>query len=76
MPKMKLRQSVSDILRVTSFVAALCVVAIHSNVDGCWNFVCRTLTSWAVPYFFMVSGFFFAIGSYSCNRGGGASPFL
>ena len=66
---MKLRQSISDILRVVSFIAALCVVAIHANVDGKWNFVCRTLTSWAVPFFFLQSGFFFAISSY-ITRGG------
>ena len=68
---MKLRQSISDILHVVSFIAALCVVAIHANVDGKWNFVCQTLTSWAVPFFFLQSGFFFGLSSY-ITRGGGA----
>lgn len=61
---MKLRQSISDTLRVVSFIASLCVVAIHANVDGKWNFLCGTL-SWAVPFFFWQSGFFFAISSTS-----------
>lgn len=66
---MKLRSSISDILRFCSFVAALCIVATHANVDRRWNFTCDVLTSWAVPFFFISSGFFFGISEY-IRRGG------
>ena len=61
---MRLKNAISDILRLFSLIAALCVVAIHANVDGRWNFICGTLTSWAVPFFFVQSGFFFGISEY------------
>ena len=67
MPVVRLRRSISDILRCASFLGAVCVVAIHANVDGCWSY--RALTFWAVPYFFLVSGFFFGISSYVRNGG-------
>lgn len=67
--KVYLKPEISAALRIISFVAAVCVVMIHANSDGKWDFICHTLTSWAVPFFFACSGFFFGIGDYV--RGGG-----
>ena len=71
---------------VISLVAMMSVVAIHSHAIGTmenperWLEVTQTLlframTSWAVPFFFVVSGYFFARGTY-CKRGGGYIPFI
>ena len=55
-------------IRVLSFIAAIAVVLIHSNTNGAnasdWNAFVQTLlskgiTGWAVPFFFLVSGFWF-----------------
>ena len=63
--KLYLKIEISEALRIISFIAAICVVMIHSNVDGKWNFMCSTLTGWAVPFFFFAcSGFFFGIGDF------------
>ena len=54
-----------------SFVAMVCVVMIHSHAIGTHEnpkpwcvfvqaLLMRTATDWAVPFFFVVSGFFFA----------------
>lgn len=62
-------------IKTLSFGAMVSVLFIHSNTLGIfpeaaeWNvflqrLLTRTLTSWAVPFFFMVSGFWFATGSY------------
>lgn len=70
----------SMVLRIMSFAAAILVVAIHSNslsaIDSPaqWNvnfhyWLCVAPNQWVVPYFFVVSGFWFALGKYS-RRGG------
>lgn len=72
--KLYLKIEISEALRIISFIAAICVVMIHANVDGKWNFMCGTLTGWAVPFFFACSGFFFGIGDFV--REGGYVSFL
>lgn len=67
--------NVSNLLRVVYFVAAICIVAIHANTihvvssPSAWNIkfhniVCHRFTFWAVPFFFIMSGFFFVRGRY------------
>ncbi len=48
-------------LDIFRFMAAVCVVAIHSFMENdrfCDAYVVRILTRWAVPFFFMVTGYF------------------
>lgn len=62
-------QTISQKLRIISFVATISVVVIHTNhlemfkeCSVAWwigNLI-GYLQRWAVPYFFLVSGFFFA----------------
>lgn len=65
---MEVDKQFSRKIRVLSFVAAIAVVLIHSNTYGTnasdWNVFVQTLlskgiTGWAVPFFFLVSGFWF-----------------
>lgn len=65
-------------IRVMAFLGAVAVVVIHSNslesiTDPLWagrvgNWI-GYLQRWAVPFFFMVSGFFFDRGYASVARG-------
>lgn len=75
-----MRKSLSDGLRILSFVAAICVVMIHANtifvVDNPapWNVMahnlfCSILPCWAVRYFFLCSGFLFGLSAYVKNGG-------
>ena len=59
--KLYLKIEISEALRIISFIAAICVVMIHSNVDGKWNFMCSTLTGWAVPFFFSHAAVSFSV---------------
>jgi len=70
---------VSNLLRVLYFVAAVCIVAIHANTlfavanPADWNVilhrvVCKWIPCWAVPFFFVSSGFFFGRGRYVAGR--------
>lgn len=72
---------ICSISRITSFFAAILVVAIHANSlhwaesPSSWNItihkcLCQGLNVWAVPFFFALSGFWFALGDYA-NGGGG-----
>ena len=62
-------------IKVLSFLAMVTVVMIHSHALGTFEnavpwclfvqkFLFRTITSWAVPFFFVISGYFFARGAY------------
>lgn len=64
-------REISCQIQRVSFVAFIMVVAIHSQVFNlvetsadidCFfqRFIFRDLTAWAVPYFFVVAGFFFS----------------
>ena len=66
-----INKGLSRKITVLSFVAMVCVVMIHSHALGTiehpagWcvfvqALLMRTATNWAVPFFFVVSGFFFA----------------
>lgn len=66
---------ISRKFRALSVFAAMCVVMIHSNAiltvaapgfgtTFIQYFVTRSFTGWAVPFFFLASGFWFAIGGY------------
>ena len=68
---MKVSDGTSRKVTVLSFVAMVCVVMIHSHAIGTFEhpaawcvfmqtLLMRTATNWAVPFFFAVSGFFFA----------------
>ena len=61
--------------RILAFFAAVAVVAIHSDctwtmdAPAAWNLFiqklyCQRLTRWAVPFFFLLSGVWFARGTY------------
>ncbi len=67
--------------RILAFCAAVAVVAIHSdctmvmNNPVAWDvFVqklyCQRLVKWAVPFFFMLSGLWFARGAYMKGQSG------
>lgn len=75
-------QSLSYKCKVLSFVAMVCVVMIHSHAIGTYEqpsawcvfvqtLLMRTATNWAVPFFFVVSGFFFAAHNLPKMRIGG-----
>lgn len=81
------KELLSKKISVLSFLAMIGVVMIHSNTLGTmsvaagWNIVIqkiltRTFTAWAVPFFFVVSGFWFARGRYIQENGGGLKIFL
>ena len=65
---MKIAEPLSKGLRVVSFCAFVCVVMIHSqampttvdNTLSCrlYAYIFTKLTRWAVPWFFLISGFF------------------
>ena len=68
-------------LKALSFVAMMNVVMIHSVAIGKienpapWyiflnTFCFKAMTSWAVPFFFMVSGYFFSKSTYFKQGGG------
>ena len=68
---MKVSSEMSHKVTALSFVAMVCVVMIHSHAIGTYEnpkpwcvfvqaLLMRTATDWAVPFFFVVSGFFFA----------------
>lgn len=69
---------------VLSFLAMVSVVYIHHNAidttePAYWNvvvqtFLTRALTDWAVPFFFIMSGFWVARSRYVSSEG--ATPFL
>lgn len=72
---MQVTESLSRKIKVLSFWAMISVLFIHSNTLGTfpevasWNvflqrLLTRSLSSWAVPFFFIVSGFWFANGNY------------
>lgn len=82
---MKIKPTLSNALRIASFVAAVLVVAIHANMLHCvaeptrWNQIlhyalCECLNQWAVPFFFTMSGFWFVLGRYVTQ--GGYKSFL
>jgi surface polysaccharide O-acyltransferase-like enzyme len=65
------QEMISRKITVLSFIAMISVVMIHSHAIGAienpasWcvfiqSFFMRTATNWAVPFFFIVSGYFFA----------------
>lgn len=67
--------------RILAFCAAVAVVAIHSDCTlvmsnpAAWDvFVqklyCQRLVKWAVPFFFMLSGLWFARGAYMKGKSG------
>lgn len=68
-------------VRVLSFIAAIMVVLIHGSAASAggvsaWNacvhnFATQQLTCVAVPFFFVMSGFWFARGAYMQGNGGG-----
>lgn len=77
--RIKMISLLSPSLRLMSFVAALAVVLMHAiaitNVSTSDQlvvlinyFVHATLLQWAVPFFFVCSGYWFAMSSYI--RGG------
>lgn len=62
-------------IKVVSFIAMVAVVMIHSHALGTFEnpspwciflqtLLFRAITSWAVPFFFVVSGFFIATSAY------------
>jgi surface polysaccharide O-acyltransferase-like enzyme len=66
-----MQEKISRKITVLSFIAMICVVMIHSHAIGTienpasWcvfiqSLFMRTATNWAVPFFFIVSGYFFA----------------
>ena len=70
---------VSRKCRALSFLAAVAVVVIHSDATltltdlARWNvflqkLCCQRFTQWAVPLFFMFSGYWFLKGSYARGR--------
>ena len=74
--------TVSRKIKVLSSVAMVAVVMIHSHALGTFErpapwclflqtFLFRAITSWAVPFFFVVSGYFFAKCAYFAQGGGG-----
>ena len=73
--------------RVLSFLAAIAVVAIHSDCTfvmdspASWNLFiqklfCQRLTKWAVPFFFLLSGMWFARGAYVKGHSGFGDFFI
>lgn len=81
---MKVNEQFSKKIAVLSFLAMISVVYIHHKAVGnaphvaAWNavaqrFCTRALTDWAVPFFFVVSGFWFARSAYvvAATPGGG-----
>ncbi len=79
--------SLSKKITVLSFVAMMAVVMIHSHALGTienpasWcvflqTFFFRAITAWAVPFFFVVSGYFFAKSTYFRQTGGGCCHFI
>ena len=75
------QEKISRKITVLSFLAMVSVVYIHHNAIGTfepaqWNAIIqglltRGISDWAVPFFFMVSGFWFARSSYVQENGGG-----
>lgn len=79
--------TVSRKIKVLSSVAMVAVVMIHSHALGTFErpapwclflqtFLFRAITSWAVPFFFVVSGYFFAKCAYFAQGGGGYGLFI
>lgn len=73
-------ENISKKMTVLSFCAMLSVVLIHSTScltvehPARWNLFCqylitRSFTYWAVPFFFLMSGYWFAKSDY-ISRGG------
>lgn len=54
---------ISERAKVVSFIAALCVLLIHCDGTG----RSRVVTSWAVPWFFLASGYWFGHSDYISN---------
>ncbi len=86
---MKVNEQFSKKIAVLSFLAMISVVYIHHKAVGnaphvaAWNavaqrFCTRALTDWAVPFFFVVSGFWFARSAYvaAATPGGGYLDFV
>lgn len=48
----------NQVLRVVTAIAAFCIVIIHCNLTGTYGNFATALSRFAVPYFFMVSGYF------------------
>ena len=75
------QEKISRKITVLSFLAMVSVVYIHHNGVGTferarWNaiiqgFLTRGISDWAVPFFFMVSGFWFARSRYVEDELGG-----
>ena len=75
------QEKISRKITVLSFLAMVSVVYIHHNAIGTfepaqWNAIIqglltRGISDWAVPFFFVVSGFWFASSSYVQEMGGG-----
>lgn len=75
------QEKISRKITVLSFLAMVSVVYIHHNAVGTfeparWNaiiqgFLTRGISDWAVPFFFMVSGFWFARSRYVEDELGG-----
>lgn len=76
----------SNKAKVLSFVAAIMVVLIHGSAASAggvsaWNvclhnFFSQQITCVAVPFFFVMSGFWFARGRYVQENGGGGYKIL
>ncbi len=80
---MRVDKAFSNKIKVLSFVATIFVVLIHSDATAtggmsAWNiwlhgFVTQQIAGLAVPFFFVVSGFWFARGY--CSSAGGVRVF-
>ena len=74
----KIPREFSEKVYKLSFVCACLVVLLHVNATlvsspAKWNvvlhdFFCVQMCYFAVPFFFVVSGFFFARGQYVCSK--------
>lgn len=60
---MDTNKSIYKAIDILKFLAAICVVAIHTNAfkdinNGIYNFLSYCIFTFAVPFFFIISGFF------------------
>ena len=65
---MDTNKSIYKAIDILKFLAAICVVAIHTNAfkdinNGIYNFLSYCIFTFAVPFFFIISGFFLFLSS-------------